>query len=378
MHIFKKNIIFATTAKGIEEVLADELRALRIEVAAVETGGVRFKGDLNACYRANLWLRTANRILIPLAEFACDNADRLYEGVRSIDWPQYLTPEMTLAVDCSLRDSFTTHSGWAALKTKDAIVDSIRDASGRRPNVDTVDPDLRVNLHLAKNRCTVSLDSSGTPLDRRGYRIDRTEAPLRETLAAALVKLSDWDATGPLIDPMCGSGTIVVEGALAASRRAPGLSRRFGFERWPGHQQALWTKLVKEANALVKERLEVPILGYDINSKALDAARKNAARAGVEPIITFANGDIRNFQPPPEKGVLIFNPPYGQRLGEIEQLKPFYKDIGDVMKKRCAGYTAFILTGNPELAKSVGLKPARRIVLFNGPIECRLLKYELY
>lgn len=378
MDTIDNNVFFATAAKGIEEVLADELRGLGIQVDAVETGGVRFRGDMEACYRANLWLRTANRILIPLSEFSCSTPEMLYDGVRSLNWAKYLTPEMTMAVDCSLRDSFTTHSGWVALKTKDAIVDDLRERLGRRPNVDPANPDLRVNVHLAKNRCTISLDSSGTPLDRRGYRIDRTEAPLRETLAAALVKLSGWDGSGPLIDPMCGSGTIVIEGALAAANRAPGLLRKFGFERWPGHRQGLWSELVKEAKVMIKERPVAALLGYDIDGKALEAARNNAGRAGVGSIVTFARGDIRNLQPPPQKGVLIFNPPYGERLGEIEKLKPFYKEIGDVMKKRCSGYTAYILTGNPELAKSVGLKPSRRIVLYNGPIECRLLKYELY
>ncbi len=216
---------FATTAKGIEEVLADELTVLGIAVAAVEAGGVRFTGDMNDCYRANLWLRTASRVLMPLAGFPCDTPQALYDGVRAISWYDLITPEMTLAVDCNLRDSAMTHSGFVALKTKDAIVDAIRDRFGSRPDVDTRDPDLRVNVHLVKNRCTVSLDTSGIPLDRRGYRLERNEAPLRETLAAALIMLSGWDGTVPLADPMCGSGTIPIEAALKAACRAPGILR---------------------------------------------------------------------------------------------------------------------------------------------------------
>jgi len=370
---------FATTAKGMEELLAAELQGLGITVAAPETGGVRFSGDLAACYRANLWLRTANRVLIPLAKFACETPQQLYDGVRTIPWNQHLTPAMTLAVDANLRDSFSTHSGWLALKTKDAIVDTIRDQCGRRPNVDPHDPDLRVNVHLVKNRCTVSLDSSGASLDRRGYRTERNEAPLRETLAAALVEHSGWDGTIPLIDPMCGSGTILIEAALKASHHAPGLFReQFGFQRWPNFDDKLWKPLLKEAREAIIDKLPAPLLGFDVAPQALEMARNNSERAGTGRMISFARADIRALQLPEPPGILLFNPPYGARMGEVETLKPFYKEIGDVMKQRCKGYTAYLFTGNPELAKVVGLKASRRIVLFNGPIECRLLKYELY
>ncbi len=370
---------FATTAKGVEEVLAGELRVLGLNVTAVEGGGVRFSGDRTACYRANLWLRTANRVLLPLAEFPCTTPQALYDGVRSIPWHRHLTADMTLAVDCNLRDSVMTHSGFVALKTKDAVVDHIRERIGRRPSVDTRDPDLRVNVHLFRNRCTVGLDSSGMPLDRRGYRLARNEAPLRETLAAALVELSGWDGSVPLVDPMCGSGTITIEAALKASRRPPGLmGRRFGFERWPDFDASLWQRLLREAGELALDTLTAPVLAYDRSSRALATARQNAGRAGVERFVAFAQGDIRILTPPPPPGILLFNPPYGQRLGEEEELKPLYRQIGDVMKQRCAGYTAYLLTGSSELAKCIGLKASRRIVLFNGPLECRLLKFELY
>jgi putative N6-adenine-specific DNA methylase len=370
---------FATAAKGVEDILAGELRELGIEGIRVETGGVRFRGDRSAFYRANLWLRTATRVLVPLTEFPCDTPQRLYDGVRAIPWDKYLTPDMTMAVDCTLRDSAMTHSGFVALKTKDAIVDAIRDRCGRRPNVDVRDPDLRVNVHLVKNRCTVSLDASGTPLDRRGYRLDRTEAPLRETLAAALVALTEWDGTVPLVDPMCGSGTIPIEAALKASRRAPGLmGRRFGFQRWPDYDPTLWRRLTDAARQEALGSLTTPIIGCDRSAAALETARRNSDRAGVSGLVTFVRSAFREFTPPAAPGVLLFNPPYGLRLGEEEELKPFYREIGDTMKQRYAGYTAFLLTGSRELAKYVGLKASRRIVLFNGPIECRLLRYELY
>ena len=370
---------FATTAKGVEEVLAAELERLGVPDVVAEGGGVRFAGGLEAAYRANLWLRSASRVLMPLAEFACETPEELYQGARGIPWTEYLTPTMTLAVDCNLRDSTLTHSGFVALKTKDAIVDELRDRLGSRPNVDTKDPDLRVNVRLFRNRCTVSLDCSGTPLDRRGYRLDRHEAPLKENLAAALVELSGWDGSSPFLDPMCGTGTIAIEAALKALRVPPGLLRAgFGFQRWPGFDRRLWERLVEEARQGMLTTLPAPVLGSDISHSAVAMANENARRAGVGGKLSLGRGEIAELSPPPGPGVLIFNPPYGKRLGEEEALKPLYKEIGDVMKKRCKGYTAYLFTGNLELAKCVGLKASRRIVLYNGPIECRLLKYEMY
>lgn len=345
---------------------------------APETGGVRFRGALADCYRANLWLRTANRVLLFLAEFPCTTPQELYDGVRSIRWNDFLGPDMTLAVDCTVRDSAITHSGFAALKTKDAIVDTIRDRHGRRPNVDTANPDLRINIRLFRNRCTVSLDSSGVPLDRRGYRLARREAPLRENLAAALVLLTGWDASVPLIDPMCGSGTIPIEAAMIAARRAPGIGNRtFGFSRWPSFDSRLWTTVVEEAKAQALAALPSPVIGSDVSAAALATALQNARNAGVDRLVMWQKGDMLETEPP-APGIILFNPPYGQRLGEVEELKQVYRQIGDFLKRRCTGCTAYILVGNLELAKFIGLKAARRIVLYNGPIECRLLKYDLY
>lgn len=370
---------FATTAKGVEEVLAAELERLGASDVVVDSGGVRFDGGMEAAYRANLWLRSASRVLMHLGEFPCETPEQLYKGVRGLDWVKYLTPAMTLAVDCSLRDSALTHSGFVALKAKDAIVDVLRDHFGSRPNVDTKDPDLRVNLRLFRNRCTVSLDCSGTPLDRRGYRLDRHEAPLKENLAAALVELSGWDGTTPLLDPMCGTGTIVIEAAMKALRIPPGLSRQgFGFQRWRGFDKALWERVVAEARSGMLTSLPAPVQGTDISHSAVGMAAQNAKRAGVLEQISLGRQQLSELAPPPGPGVVILNPPYGKRLGEEEALRPLYKEIGDVLKQRCKGYTAYLFTGNLELAKSVGLKAARRIVLYNGPIECRLLKYEMY
>lgn len=369
---------FAAVPRGAEEIAAAELTALKCDCVQVGRGGVSFVAGREGLYRANLWLRTASRVLVQLSVFDCSTPDELYAGVHAIDWPALITPRMTLAVDCSLRDSAMTHSGFVALKCKDAIVDRIRQSCGSRPDVNTNDPDVRINVHLHKNRCTVSLDSSSDPLDRRGYRLERNDAPLRETLAAAVVIQTGWDGTVPLADPMCGSGTIPIEAALLAGRVAPGLQRSFGFQRWLDYDAGLWTRLVTEAGRNVR-RLPVGLItGYDLDSRALKLAGRNAAKAGLEGQIHFFHAALETFNPEGEQGVVIINPPYGKRLGDSEELKELYCQIGDVLKQRCRGWTGYVLTGNLELAKYIGLKASRRIVFFNGAIECRLLKYELY
>ena len=369
---------FAAVPRGAEEVAALELEALGISGVRSSKGGVAFVTNRAGLYRANLWLRTASRVLAQLAVFPCANPAELYAGVHAITWLELITPDMTLAVDCSLRDSALTHSGFVALKTKDAIVDRIREECGSRPNVNTATPDVRVNVHLHKNVCTVSLDSSGESLDRRGYRLERNEAPLRETLAAAIVALTGWDGSIPLVDPMCGSGTIPVEAALLAARIPPGLQRSFGFQSWLDFDGRLWEQLLKEAESGIKKLPVGLITGYDQDSRALVLATRNAAKAGFEGQLNFFHAALEVFQPEGDKGVVIINPPYGMRMGEEEDLRELYCQIGDIMKKRCRGWTGFVMTGNLELAKYIGLKASRRFVLFNGPIECRLLKYELY
>ena len=270
---------FVTCAKGLEELVASELVALGVTSAKLERGGVFFSGSLIDGCRACLWLRTASRVLLVLAEFPAASPQELYDGVRTIDWPQYLRPEMTMAVDAVLRDSAMTHSGFIALKTKDAVVDTIRDRFGSRPNVDTKAPDVRINAHLVKNKCTLSLDLAGDPLDRRGYRLDRNKAPLRENLAAALIAFSDWQGDVPFYDPMCGSGTIAIEAALLASKTAPGLLRgKFAFQNWPQHDAAAWKLVVIEAEALRLREIKVKVTGFDRSPGSIDMARQNARR----------------------------------------------------------------------------------------------------
>ena len=369
---------FAAVPRGTEEIAAAELNALGIKVGQTGRGGVSFTADRAGLYRANLWLRTASRVLVQLSVFPCTTPEELYKGAYAIDWTELITPAMTLAVDCTLRDSALTHSGFVALKTKDAVVDRIRAACGSRPSVDTASPDVRINVHLHRNVCTVSLDSSGDALDRRGYRLERNEAPLRETLAAAVVVLTGWDGTIPLADPMCGSGTIPIEAALLAGRVAPGLQRSFGFQRWRDFDGGLWEHLLKEADQGIRTLPLGLITGLDQDSHALKLASRNAAKAGFEGQLHFFHAALDAFQPEGDKGVVIINPPYGKRLGVEDELRELYCQIGDIMKKRCRGWTGYVLTGNLELAKYIGLKASRRFVLYNGAIECRLLKYDLY
>lgn len=370
--------LFATVALGVEELTAAELQRLGASEIQVVRGGVGFGGDRRILYRSLLRLRTASRVLVQLGSFPCASSQELYDGMRSLPWTELLTPAMTLAVDCTLRDSAITHSHFAALKAKDAIVDLLRDATGSRPNIETKAPDLRVNLHIAKNRATVSLDASGAPLDRRGWRLDRNDAPLRETLAAAIMLHTGWDGSVPLMDPMCGSGTLLLEGAAMALGQPAGGGREFGLMRWRDFDRRLWERLLQEEQAAAASSLTVPVLGFDRDPKAIIACRENARRAGLEYAISFDRRPFEDTEPCGHQGVLVMNPPYGVRMGDKSELEGLYRKIGEVFKRRFTSWTAYLLAGDLELARLVGLKPARRFVLFNGPLECRLLKYELY
>lgn len=370
--------LFATVPLGAEELTAIELNRLGADGVTVQRGGVSFSGNRILLYRSLLQLRTASRVLVQLAQFPCSSPQELYDAIRAIPWENVLTPAMTLAVDCTLRDSAITHSHYAALKAKDAIVDLLRDQTGSRPSVNTSSPDLRINLHIAKNQATVSLDAAGEPLDRRGWRLDRNEAPLRETLAAAILMHTGWDGSVPLVDPMCGSGTLLLEGGAMALHRPAGAGRQFGAMRWRDFDRRLWEQVVHDEQAKACESLAVPVLGYDRDPMAIIACRENARRADLAFQISFDRKRFEDAEPCGHQGVVVVNPPYGLRMGGKQELELLYRKIGEVFKRRFTGWTAYLLAGDLELAKLVGLKPSRRFVLFNGPLECRLLKYELY
>jgi putative N6-adenine-specific DNA methylase len=370
---------FATCARGLEPALAGELRALEADDVAPGRGGVEFAGDKNLLYKANLWLRTAIRVLYPILEAAVTSPEELYDAVRGVDWSRYLTPEHTLAVDCNVRDSCITHSKYAALKTKDAICDQFLDRFGRRPSVDVDEPMIGLNLHIYRDQAVLSLDGSGESLHKRGYRPIQTRAPLNEALAAALILLSGWNGDTAFADPMCGSGTLPIEATWIALRRPPGLTRkRFGFQGWMDFDIELWTDLRDQARRGVLNRLPAPIVGSDIRRDAITFSIQNARAAGIGHLVQFSARGVRDFRPPDgPPGTLICNPPYGERFGEEKDLKHLYQTLGKVLQTHCPGWTAFVFTGNARLARHMDLQPAEQIPLFNGKIPCRLLKFSL-
>jgi putative N6-adenine-specific DNA methylase len=369
---------FATCARGLEPVLAEELRGLGAQSVEPGRGGVAFAGDKELLYRANLWLRTAIRVLVPILEATVTSPDELYEAVRSVDWSQYLTPEHTLAVDCNVRDSHITHSLYAALRTKDAICDWFVEREGRRPSVDVEQPMVGFNLHIYRDQAVLSLESSGESLHKRGYRPVLTKAPLNEALAAALVLMSGWDRITPFVDPMCGSGVLPIEAAWIALSRPPGLTRkRFGFQGWLDFDVRLWTAMRDEARQAVRKRLEAPILGYDIRRDAISFARTNARAAGVGNLLQFDVQDVRDFRPSTAVGTILLNPPYGERIGEINELRLVYRALGEVLRSHFSGWAAWVFSGNATLAEDIGMEPATSIALYNGKLPCRLLKFQL-
>ncbi len=370
---------FATCARGLESVLAEELRALQASGVEPGRGGVHFQGDLALLYQSNLWLRTAIRVLRPILQVPVESPEELYEAVQTLDWTRYLTPEHTLAVDCNVRDSRITHSKYAALKVKDAICDQFVARCGRRPSVDVDCPMVGLNLHIYQYEATLSLDSSGESLHKRGYRPILTRAPLNEALAAALVLLTGWKGEASFVDPMCGSGTLCIEAAWIALTRPPGLTRRrFGFQGWMDYDVALWTALRDQARRQVLARLPHPVLGSDQRRDALTFAQGNARAAGIGHLLTFEVKDLRDFRPPDgPPGVLLCNPPYGERIGNEKELKSLYREMGKVFQEACQGWKVFVFTGNAFLARQIGLKPAEQTHLFNGKIPCRLLRFDV-
>lgn len=376
---------FATCAKGLESLVADELVGCGASWMEPSRAGVAFEGDLEVAYRAVLWSRVASRVLLPLASFAAPTPPALYDGVAAIDWTAHVAPKRTIAVDASTVQSAIAHSHYAALKTKDAIVDRLRTRRGERPDVDVARPDVRVNVHLHRDRATISLDLSGSAQHQRGYRGRGAPAPLKESLAAAVLLLAGWPARAaerqPLMDPMCGSGTLALEAAMIAADVAPGLRRaHIGCVGWAGHDAALWQRLRREADergrAAGKRR--AAILGCDADAGAVRAAEQSAQRAGLAGRVRFVRMPLAECAPPPgSAGVVVTNPPYGVRLGDEAGLGPVYSQLGDVLRRRFLGWTAFVLTGSAALAKRIGLRPARRTPLWNGAIECRLLEFPI-
>ena len=383
------NTYFASCPRGLESLLADELRGCGALWPEVVGGGVAFRGDWAVCYRANLESRLATRILWLLAEGPYTREEDIYKLALGVPWFQHFPVTRTLrvlttATNCPLRSiDFVT------LRVKDAVCDRFRAHCDERPTVDTREPDVRVHAYLTAERCALYLDTSGAPLWQRGLRLASVDAPLKENLAAGILRLSGWQPDMPLIDPMCGSGTFLLEAVQMALNQAPGLGRSFGFERLSSFQVAEWMAIRQAAEARCQPVRPLPIFGFDRDERAVRATRRNLAGAGWGEIIQVHTGEFLELAPPPETaptpdaasegptGILLANPPYGERIGEAEELAAFYPQLGSALKKHWAGWQVCLFTADLRLPKLVGLKPARKTPLFNGALECRLYAFRM-
>ncbi len=370
--------IIVKTFQGLEQVLADEIAELGGRNLQIIRRAVEFEGDKRLLYRCNLELRTAIRVLTPIAHFRARHESAFYTKMKEIDWSQYMTVRQTLSVDAVVHSTYFTHSQYAALLTKDAVVDQFREKFFKRPSVNTLNPDLAISIHILEDQVTVLLDASGESLHKRGYRVDALEAPVNEVLAAGILTLTKWQKDVDLMDAMCGSGTFLTEAALMAYNMPPQLGRDyFCFKKWTDFDDALWADVLETAKSKIHTNYAHQFAGSDLNFQAVRVTERNIEAAMLTGKIKMERKDFFKQVPSSEKGVLVLNPPYDERL-KLEDVNQFYKDMGDAFKKNWKNWQVWMLTGNAEAIKHVGLKPSSRIPLWNGPIECRLLKYEMY
>ena len=373
----RKDKYIAKTLYGLENVLAEELNELGAENIKAVNRAVNFNADLDTIYRINLASRTALRVLHPILNFRAKTADQLYSSAKKFNWDQIIKVKDTFAIDSVTNSAFFRHSKYAALKLKDAIVDQIRVKTKSRPNVDPKDPDIRLNLHIENNEITISLDASGDSLHKRGYRLQGEKAPLNEVLSAGMILLSDWDRNSNFVDPMCGSGTLAIEAALIAQNIPPNLHReKFAFMNWENFNKKIFHE-VKSDLISKKKNFSCKIIANEINGSTLISARANAKRAKVESIIEFRNEDFFNVGNDLNSGVVVTNPPYGERM-HTEDINEFYKKIGDTLKSNYKGFSAWILSSNKDALKHFGLRTSKRLTLFNGSLECKFHNYKMY
>jgi putative N6-adenine-specific DNA methylase len=357
----------------LEPLLVQELAGLDIAASAV-AGGVAFAGTWDACYRASLWSRVASRILWRVAQFDYRNEHDLYDAVKAIDWARYFRVERTLRVNVTAQKSPLKSIEFATLRIKDAVCDRFRDQLGKRPSVDRSNPDVRVHAFLEAERATLYLDTSGEPLFKRGWRAGAADAPLRENLAAGILMLTGWKPEEALLDPMCGGGTFLVEAGAIARARPPGAKRSFGFQKLAAFDAGAWERVKRESHA---EEKAPALHGSDTDPRALNAARKNLAAAGVERWTRLERVDVLERTAPAATGVMVMNPPYGERMGSAEELARFYPKLGDRLKKNFAGWRCYIFTADLRAAKLIGLAPSKRVPLWNGALECRLYEFQI-
>jgi putative N6-adenine-specific DNA methylase len=367
----------ATTFHGLEDVLANELLKLGAKDITPFKRGVAFTGDKGFMYKANLSLRTALKVLVPIYSFIAKDEHVLYAKMKDFEWEEHIGPENTIAINSTVNSEVFDHSLYVSQKCKDAICDRFVDKVGKRPDVDLDNPTLRIYVHIFKDQVSVSLDSSGDSLFKRGYRVDIDSAPIKEVLAAGMILLSGWQPHLPFIDGMCGSGTIGIEAALFANNIPPGCFRKeFGFMKWRNYDAELYDKIYDSCINRIKE--DMPnILSSDIELIPVEMAKKNGAVAKVDDVIRYEHISFFDLMPDKPKGTIILNPPYDERI-KLEDTNAFYKQIGDKLKKDFGGWTCWIISSNMEAIKSIGLHPSKKMTLFNAALECKLLKYEMY
>ncbi len=369
------------TSRGLTDVLEQELRELGVDKVLKGQSGVYFDGNWAACYRVNLRSRIATRVLLPILDFPAYNPDELYHNVLKHDFTKYIAPTGKVAVDAHVRDCGQFRDQrFVAMKVKDAIVDQFREKFEVRPDVDVENPDLRIVVRAVKNQFSLSVDTTGEPLFKRGYRTGHVEAHLKEHVAAGILKMTGWNADKDLVDPMCGSGTMLIEGALMALKIAPGLARKgFAFQRLNGFKKDEWEKEVASAADEELETTTVKFFGYDTDREALKVAKASAAAAGVAELIEFNRAPMETLHAPGEsQGVMVVDPPYGHRMGFKDELVETYKNLAHTMKVGFKGWDCFVLSGDADLSAAMKLKAERKFPLYNGPIECRLLKYRMF
>lgn len=370
--------IVARTLAGLEEVLAKEIEEIGGTDVEIFNRAIEYQGDVSLLYKSNLWLRTAIDVLLPLSKFTARNEEELYAKVQRINWSNYITSEKTFSITPIVHSSVFTHSHYASLKVKDAIVDQLREKKGRRPNVNTENPDVKIMLRISEDKCSILLNSSGQSLFKRGYRVNGGEAPINEVLAAGIIGLSEWDTKTPFIDPMCGSGTFPIEAAMKARNIAPGIIREdFGFMSWLDYREDIWEGLKYEARFAIKPS-KTPIYAFDKSRQTIRMAEMNSESIDeLKGAITFEMKDFFKSEKPTESGIIITNPPYEVRI-KTNNIEQFYELIGNTLKHKWTGYDAWIISSNLDAIKRLGLKPKRKIPLFNAQLESKLVHLPLY
>ena len=378
MNDYSKNTcLIAKTFAGLEKVLAEEIRSIGGMDVKVFQRAVEFTGNKTLLYKANYLCRSALRIIKPIAVFKAENEEILYQEVKKISWEDYLDLKSTFSIDGITSYSNITHSKYLALKSKDAIVDRFREKTGKRPSVEKDDPDLRINVRIFKNNCTISLDSSGESLHKRGYRQGTGPAPLNEVLAAGMILLTGWKGDTNFIDPMCGSGTLPIEAAMIATNIPSGYYfKQFAFERWKDFDPELWQEIKSQAESEKKETT-IQIIGSDWSGRILQVARTNVSAAGLENQIKLMPEFVRDVEAPPAPGILVTNPPYGERI-KPDDINKLYKEIGDTFKQKFNGYSAWVISSHMDAIKHIGLRPSGKHKLYNGPLECRYVGFDMY